>query len=87
MSDYKINKSITENDIPKREPRASKYDGVYRSCGTLEIGEGIHVTVHVTNVATNWRKALKKRHPNRHYSITQRRKGETTYDIYIIRKQ
>jgi uncharacterized protein involved in tolerance to divalent cations len=83
-NDFEIKRTITKEDIPA-PVKSSKYDGIYRSCGTLKPDEGIELEFsRKKNRIPNFRKKLKKRYPYRHFNIVGR-KREGRYYIYILR--
>lgn len=88
MSDhsFKINRSITEDDIPKqRHYKESKYEPIAKSCKTLEVDEGIEVDIDSPSQYQGIVKLLKKRMPRRHFHVTTRNLSHG-HKVYIIRK-
>lgn len=84
--DFEIKRTINEADIPARAKyRTSKYEPIYKSCSTLDKGEGIEVQVPKPYIRTVILKGLKEKFPRRIFSVTGR-KHPDGYMLYIIRK-
>lgn len=85
MSEFKIQGTITEEDIPPKRV-ISKYDGLLKALNTLEKEEGIEVDFEDEKKAGSARSMINKRSGRRHYMITGR-KRENKYTLYIVRKR
>lgn len=88
MSDhkFKINRTIKEEDIPPQQLyRESKYEPIANSCKTLEVDEGIEVSIDKPSQYQGIVNLLKKRMPGRHFHVTTRNLKHGL-KVYIIRK-
>jgi hypothetical protein len=82
--DFEIKRTIQKGDIPGPK-RTSKYESLYRSCGTLRQGEGIEaVFERKKSIVSNVKSQLKKRYPHCHFDVTGS-KQSNEYHLYIVR--